>query len=80
VSKREVIGPRIDDADEPEVEVCRDERCSIEEIHPPHPFVETRGDAPRYCPHCKRTIPPKQGARCFECGWSRTSVVKRGLG
>lgn len=52
------------------VEICRDDRCPILGIHPPHPIFSGRGRIPKKCPKCRRPIPAARGAWC-RCGWDR---------
>lgn len=62
------------DADIGAFDMCRDDRCEIDGIHPAH-SITGRGRAPKSCPLCMTPIPRGQGARCLACGWDR----KRGV-
>lgn len=51
---------------------CRDESCTIVELHPEHePPKYGRGRPPKVCPSCCRAIQVKNDKKwCGSCGWS----------
>lgn len=61
----------INDAINDTVEICRNESCTIVEIHEAHRITSTRGAPPKDCPSCLAPIPRGQGAKCTKCGWDR---------
>ena len=66
-----ISGDREIDLLDTDTEVCRDEACSIIEIHAAHPIETNRGAPPKGCPRCLEPIPRGQGAKCNTCGWDR---------
>lgn len=55
--------------DEEGFELCRDERCGKQALHPAHDLEAERNQI--RCPLCTgRLVPmPKQRARCVNCEW-----------
>lgn len=53
--------------------VCRDESCSREDLHPAHAEIPLKGRTPKACPRCLVVL---SGPKCDACGWFRLNSVR----